>query len=65
MVPPSPVTLFVEGYGVAVPSVGIVMVAALVTDLVPAASRLTNNWKLLLTVTWPSLTLNQIMVEPI
>ena len=65
MVPPNPLTLIVEGYGVAAPESGIVIAAELVNDRVPATSADTVTTKLLLAINWPSLTETVMVAVPV
>src|SRR6266550_76798 len=63
--PSIPLTLIVDGYGVAAPKLGIVIAAPLVNAFVPTIDALTVTMKLALALLCPSLTFTVIVAVPI
>src|SRR3954465_14527698 len=64
MVPDKPETLMVEGYGVALPTLGMVTTAVLVTEVVVVIVALTFRRKLERAFSEPSLTARAIVDVP-
>src|ERR1043166_6655942 len=63
--PPEPLTLIVDGYGVAPPKLGMGIAATLVKALVPTDCARTVSTKLALVLLCPSLTLTAIVAVPV
>ena len=61
VVPLIPVTLIVEGYGVALPTLGIVIAVVLVNEVVVVLDEFTATTKLVLVLFGPSLTVTVIV----